>query len=75
MSEAFSVRVGMKVKHNDPRMSHRGLYEIASITDGRATLLRNSGDWFTIALKRIHADDKPRRTGWSVVRDASQKTA
>jgi hypothetical protein len=85
MSEARTVQIGDHIRDNDPRMPNRVLIvrEFASLerslpipqteaTHAWAEHPRGHGRT-RLALSSIHTDGKPRRTGWSVVSDASQK--
>lgn len=61
MSE--ELKVGDRIKDNDPRMGHRVL-TIESI-DVRYVSAGTKYRQFRILRSRIFTDDKPRRTGFS----------
>jgi len=79
------LAVGTRIRDNDPRMDQRVLRISRFFCEGTeadvmfpgATHVRASGlhtDYRTrIAIRFIHTDDKPRRTGWSVVREDQPK--
>lgn len=64
------LKIGMYVKDNDPREDKRILV-VHAIEKGKAVLRhpRLPGKTFEtrISVGRIYMDDKPRRSGWSVV--------
>lgn len=65
-----TLQPGMSVKDNDPRENNRILV-VHAIEKGKAVLRhpRLPGKTFEtrISISRIHMDDKPRRSGWSIV--------
>jgi len=61
-----ALRVGDRIKDNDPRV-HDKFRVIIAIVNGKATA-EDQGHCVRISLSRIHLDGKPRRSGWSVVR-------
>lgn len=63
------VKVGDKLRDNDPRMGHRVLVVIAIHPNG-VTALDSKGRAFTYIMRRIHTDSRIRKTGLSVVRPA-----
>ena len=69
---APALKVGDRIKDNDPRMPNRVMTVTAIKTgEGKAVVSERPGDRThetRISLARIHLDGKPRRTGWSVVR-------
>jgi hypothetical protein len=77
----MTLAIGDKIKANDPRMPNRTLVvtEFTDLETSRPTTpeaathvwAQTEMGWgrTRIALKFIHTDDKPRRTGWSMVRD------
>ena len=64
------IRVGQFIRDNDPRNPNRIL--MIDEIDDTHVIARPEG-WHAakrkarIAIKYIHLDDKPRRSGWSVV--------
>ena len=73
----MELQVGMHVRDNDPRSTHRGLYQVREIdTSYRKGMkvavlytLGNNPLRTVVAVKNIHMDGKPRRTGWSITHD------
>lgn len=68
--EAMPLKVGIKVRDNDPRMldvPNRDMI-IQHEGDGVVTLMHPSGE-FTMRINAgdIFTDDKVRKNGWSVV--------
>lgn len=62
----IALKVGDRIRDNDPRMSRRPLLTIVAVhdthvaaADGRFT--------FKVQRRRIYADGKPRRTGFDLI--------
>jgi hypothetical protein len=74
MSEKRELRIGDKIRDNDPRMLPRTL-EIIDMDVAKSPILRavavvpgtKTQGLVRIRLDRIHTDGKPRRSGWSLV--------
>ena len=58
------ICVGDRIADNDPRMKGRILL-VASIADEKVTALDSRARPFEILRKRIHTDNKTRRSGFS----------
>ena len=70
MIELNGLRVGDRLKDNDPRMGSRYLRVTQigiSVVDAEHPISKRV---FTIAQSRIYTDGKPRRSGFSLLRDA-----
>ena len=66
MEKSMELKVGDKIKDNDPRMSDRVLEIIEVLPNGvRAVNSVGKVRWYL--RKAIHTDGKPRRTGFSLV--------
>lgn len=67
---ADEIRVGDKIRDNDPRMRGRVLTVVEVLPE------RVLARWYArpsrILRRRIYTDDKPRRTGFSLVREVSR---
>lgn len=67
------MKVGDKIKDNDPRMKHRGLLEIYEI----GPMTQRGKDYvfvrdmklrcFRLVADRVHVDGKDRQSGFSLV--------
>lgn len=69
------MKIGDKIKDNDPRMPERvltitaiGLRTERGIENVRAKT-RYSSREFSISTRRIHTDGKPRRSGFDLMKD------
>ena len=69
------LKVGDIIRDNDPRLMRERRLKVTAVIDregGRPASVAaediDTRGGFRIARKRIHTDDKPRRTGFSVVR-------
>ena len=76
------IEIGQHIRDNDPRVPDRVLVitgfansEGGVPTHVYAERAQGSGGRTRLRLTSIHTDDKPRRTGWSVVPDAASKAA
>lgn len=67
MSEV-ELKVGDKLRDNDPRMQHRSLLTIVRILPNGVLADDLSGRCFALLRRRIHTDGKPRRGGFDLVR-------
>lgn len=56
------------IRDNDPRMRYRLHYQISFISETHVEAHRSMADSVRIQRKRVYSDDKPRKSGWSVVR-------
>lgn len=67
----MSVKVGDRIKDNDPRMAERVLEVVRYLNDDRTTVICRRVGWTSYAVKvrvnRIHADGKPRRSGFTLL--------
>ena len=63
-------KVGDRLRDNDPRMSKRPQLTITHIYPNGVGAQTGLGREVTILRRRIYADGKPRRDGFSLVRDA-----
>lgn len=71
------LKVGDRIKDNDPRMRNRGALTVIRLwfptnparaaDDGKAICEDNVCRQYAILLRRIHTDGKPRRGGFSLV--------
>jgi len=63
------IKPGVRIRDNDTRMFARVL-QVISVIDGRANCYEvNSPQLRTkISIKRIHTDDKPRKSGFSLIK-------
>ena len=71
MSEQTELKVGDKLRDNDPRMSHRPQLTITQILPNGVQAQTKRGQFVTLLKRRIYTDGKPRRSGFSLMRDAS----
>ena len=65
------IRVGDRIIDNDPREPNR-ILTVREIGPERVVAARGPAgrrQETRIALKRIHTDDKPRRSGWSLIKE------
>jgi len=60
------IRVGDRIRDNDPRMPNRTL-QVVRFSGGKAVCLDWSGRRFFIALPRIYTDGKARKSGFSLI--------
>lgn len=67
MSAVPPLAVGDVLRDNDPRMAARGTYEVVQLTGRQALICQAMGSDVRIAIKRIHLDGRPVRSGWSRV--------
>ena len=65
------MKVGDKIKDNDPRMYNRVL-EIVEMLPFGVSAKDRAGRKFTILQRRIHADGKPRRSGFDLIQPDSE---
>lgn len=66
--------IGRLIKDNDPRMPNR-ILQIRRVENGFvfASKRRDQTTGLTrIRMDRLHTDDKPRRSGWSVITEIEQ---
>lgn len=68
------VRIGDRIKDNDPRVGERVLVIQALLPNEAAPTKVLAGSPFggrpvSILLARVHTDGKPRRTGFSLLRN------
>jgi hypothetical protein len=64
----MAIKVGDVLKDNDPRSAGRLLY-VRKLSPGHVHAATAERERLTrIRADRIHEDDKPRRTGYSVVK-------
>lgn len=62
------LRIGDKLKDNDPRMGNRVLTVIDFTVDGQRVMLRDSmGTVYRHKMSRVYTDGKPRKSGLSLV--------
>jgi hypothetical protein len=71
MSEQTELKVGDKLRDQDPRMSHRAQLTITHILPNGVQAENGRGQAVTILRRRIYTDGKPRRNGFALVRNAS----
>lgn len=64
------LKIGDRIKDNDPRMGSRYLRVKELLPNGVLAEHPISGRVFAILRRRIHTDGKPRRSGFSVMRQA-----
>lgn len=65
------LKVGDKLKDNDPRMGNRVLEVLKAHPDGAVIVARTPlGREVNLLRNRIYTDGKPRRTGYSRVWEA-----
>ena len=69
MSEQYELKVGDKLRDNDPRMSHRAQLTITHILPNGVHAQTSRGQTVTLLRHRIFTDGKPRRSGFDLVRD------
>lgn len=62
----MEIRVGGKIKDNDPRMGNRVLTIINVLPYG-VVAKDIMGRVFTYLTKRVYTDGKPRKSGMSVI--------
>jgi hypothetical protein len=69
----MAIKVGDVLKDNDPRSKGRLLYVRWAMVDGFVQVSTTPyGTRLTrIRTNRIHEDDKPRRTGYSLIRGSA----
>ena len=69
-----ALKVGDRIKDNDPRMySGNRVLSIVEIHPEHVLAKQERGPYYgpyRIQRKRIYTDDKPRRSGFSVVRES-----
>lgn len=65
------LKAGVRIKDNDPRMPNRVL-KVYAVGPDWVRAADRSGRAFSIQRRRVHTDDKPRRTGFSLVRDEAE---
>jgi len=65
------MKIGDKIKDNDPRMPNRILTIIGTDVSSRRVeaKVNYSGRIVWISESRIHTDGKPRRSGFDLVKD------
>ena len=62
------MKVGDKIKDNDPRMRSRNRVLTIRVVETRHVFASDSGGrGFNIKLERIHSDGKPRRGGFDLL--------
>ena len=69
MSEQLELKVGNKLRDNDPRMSHRAQLTITHILPNGVQAQTGRGQTVRLLRRRIYTDGKPRRNGFSLVSD------
>ena len=69
MSEITEIRVGDKLRDQDPRTSHRQHLTITAILPTGVRAITGRGQSVTIRRRSIYTDGKPRRTGFCLLRD------
>lgn len=65
------MKVGDKIRDNDPRMGTNRVLTIAEISDGYVVAV-SWGRRFRIRADRIHADGKKRRSGFDLIAGEAQ---
>lgn len=69
MTSGQKVKVGDRIKDNDPRVDNR----VLTVIEVGYTFVRARQEGLSravrIAPERIHVDDKPRRTGFSLLKN------
>lgn len=68
MADMTEIKVGDRLKDNDPRMSGRVL-TITDVLPNGVSAVDSSGRVFLYLRKRIHTDGKPRKSGLSLIKD------
>ena len=63
-----TLKVGDVIRDNDPRKTTRAPLRVLEIDATHARCRSRYSLMVRISLLRIHTDDKPRRSGFSVVR-------
>ena len=69
MSELLAVKIGSKIKDNDPRTTNRVL-RVIEMDDTHCRCRHDSYPAFPdtrVRIDRIHCDGKPRRSGFDLV--------
>jgi hypothetical protein len=64
------LKVGDRIKDNDPRMPNRVL-TIHQVLPNGVAVKNSMGRVFLILRRRIYTDGKPRRTGFDLVKESS----
>ena len=70
MNAQTELKVGDKLRDQDPRMSHRAQLTITHILPNGVQAQTGRGQAVRILLSRIYTDGKPRRNGFALMRDA-----
>ena len=70
MNEHTELKVGDKLRDQDPRMSHRAQLTITHILPNGVQAQTGRGQAVRILLRSIYTDGKPRRSGFALMRDA-----
>lgn len=65
------LQVGDRIKDNDPRMAGRAPLIVRKVDGQYAYAESWRGREFRLLLNRIYTDDKARRTGFSLVKEAA----
>lgn len=71
METVSELKVGDLIRDNDPRAPFVRTLEVRTIENGNVwAAVKNTErqHWTRISLDRIFTDDKPRRSGWSLLK-------
>ena len=69
MNRQDELKVGDKLRDNDPRMSHRAQLTITHILPHGVHAKTGRGQTVTLLRRRIFTDGTPRRSGFDLIRD------
>lgn len=67
------IKIGMKLKDNDPRNDHVRILEITHVFSDAVEAIGPSGRRSTISKKRIFSDGKPRKSGFDLIMDGKNE--
>lgn len=67
MSEKRELKVGDMIRDNDPRMKYRLRYQVSLISSTHVYANLSALDEVRVKREKVYTDDKPRRSGWSLV--------
>lgn len=70
MKEFETLKVGQKIKDNDPRVANRVLTILEILPNG-VRAQREGRAPVTLLRRRIYTDGKPRRNGYDVIRETT----
>jgi len=68
------IQIGDKLKDNDPRMGSNRVLVVTGVLPDRVVSVDSMGHKRRILLRRIFDDGKPRKSGFTFVREATSRT-